>query len=57
MLGKGVYIYIYIYTGFQYAGSQNFENNQFSFAGSHKLGITYIIIKKFQKIKINNSKI
>jgi uncharacterized membrane protein YobD (UPF0266 family) len=28
-------------TGFQFASSQNFENNQFSFAGSHKLRITY----------------
>jgi len=25
----------------QYASSQNFENNQFSFASSHKPGITY----------------
>ncbi len=27
--------------GSQYANCQNFENIQFPFAGSHKLGITY----------------
>jgi len=36
-----VSIFFYKKTGSQYAGSQNVENNQVSFVGSHKLGITY----------------
>jgi hypothetical protein len=38
MLGKGIKKYL---TSSQYAESQNFENNQFSFVGSHKPCITY----------------
>jgi hypothetical protein len=39
-------------TGSHNAGSQKFENNQLSFAGFHKPGITLYISFIFKEIKI-----